>query len=86
MVLVVFPETEGNLFMEPYEILDKLGTELSIPVIQLLLELRALSPEKQKKLFYELDGHWNVKGNRLVATIINRKLRSLNLLPPEQKY
>jgi hypothetical protein len=84
MVLVVIPilGPEENQFKEPYEVLEKIGRELFIPVIQLLPEFQKLPPEK---LEYEVDGHWNPEGNRLAATILDRELRKLNLLPPNKK-
>ncbi|MBI2487674.1 MAG: hypothetical protein HYW01_12160 [Deltaproteobacteria bacterium] len=80
MVLVVIPilGPEENQFQEPYEVLDEIGRELSIPVIQLLPEFQKWPPEK---LEYELDGHWNPEGNRLAAAFLNRELRKLSLLP-----
>ncbi|MER3445987.1 MAG: hypothetical protein C4291_03750 [Candidatus Dadabacteria bacterium] len=82
MVLVVIPALyifEENQFKEPYEVLDEIGRELSIPVIQLLLEFQKWSHEK---LEYKIDLHWNSNGNRLAAAILDRELRKLNLLPP----
>ena len=54
MVLVVIPilGPEENQFKEPYEVLDEIARELSIPVIQLLPEFQKWPPEK---LEYEVD-------------------------------
>jgi lysophospholipase L1-like esterase len=79
MVLVVI--SGKGFFNEPYEILDELGSDLSIPVIQLLPEFQVLAPERFEALFYEIDGHLNAEGNEFVANILNRELRSLNILP-----
>jgi len=85
MVLVVIPilGPEENEFKEPYEVLDEIGRELSIPVIQLLPEFQKWPPEK---LEYEVDGHWNPEGNRLAATVLDRELRKFNLLPPLKNH
>ena len=81
MVLVVIPilDPRVNQFKEPYEELDQIGRDLSIPVIQLLPEFQKWPPER---LEYKIDQHWNSEGNRLAATILDRELRKLNLLPP----
>jgi hypothetical protein len=81
MVLVVVPVfgTEEYQFKEPYEVLDDIGRELSIPVIQLVQEFSKWPTET---IAYELDGHLNPEGNRLAATILDRELRKLDLLPP----
>jgi hypothetical protein len=81
IILAVIPDVkaDANEFEEPYEILKELGKELSIPVIFLRPELRKWSA---KQLVFELDGHWNALGNRVAAEVIDRELRSLNLLPP----
>jgi len=80
MALVVIPvlEAEVNQFEEPYKVMEEIGRELSVPVIQLLPEMRRWSPEE---FVYELDGHWNAEGNRLAATIVDEELRDLHLLP-----
>jgi hypothetical protein len=85
MVLVVIPVLDPgvNQFKEPYEILDNIGRDLSIPVVQLLPEFQKWPPER---LEYKLDRHWNSEGNRLAATILDRELRKLNLLPPTQSH
>lgn len=81
MILVVIPvlEPEVNRFAEPYEVLDEFGRGLSIPVIQLLPDLRTRAPGR---LVFALDGHWNAEGNRFAAAILDRELRGLNVLPP----
>jgi hypothetical protein len=80
MALVVIPvlEPEVNQFEEPYKVMEEIGQELSVPVIHLLPEMRRWSAED---LVYELDGHWNAEGNRLAATIVDKELRNLHLLP-----
>jgi hypothetical protein len=86
MVLVVIPALyifEENQFKEPYEVLDQIGHDLSIPVIQLLPEFQKWPPEK---LEYKIDLHWNSEGNRLAATILDREIRKLNLLPPIRSH
>ena len=83
MVLVVTPGAEYQ-FEEPYEVLNEIGRELSIPVIQLRPEFQKWPSEKL--IYYEIDGHWNPQGNRLVATILDRELRKLNILPPTRSH
>lgn len=81
MVLVVIPVLDPEVidFAEPHEVLEEIGRDLSVPVIHLLPEFLNQSIER---LTYELDGHWTPEGNRIAATIIDRDLRRLNLLPP----
>jgi hypothetical protein len=81
MLLVVIPvlDAEVNQFKEPYEVLDEIARDLSIPVIQLLPEFQKWP---QERLEYKIDRHWNSEGNRLAATILDRELRKQNLLPP----
>ena len=85
MVLVVFPTLvvtdNKGVFHEPYEILDELGADLSIPVIQLLPGFQDLPSEQLESLFYEFDGHLNAEGNEFVANILDRELHNLNILP-----
>lgn len=85
VVLVVIPvlDAEVNQFKEPYEVLDEIASDLSIPVIQLLPEFRKWPPERFE---YKIDRHWNSEGNRLAATILDRELRKLNLLPPTRSH
>ena len=85
MVLVVIPVLDPgvNWFKEPYEVLDQIGRDLSIPVIQLLPEFQKWPPER---LEYKIDLHWNSEGNRLAAAILDRELRKLNLLPPARNH
>jgi hypothetical protein len=80
MVMVVIPvlDAKANQFKEPYEVLDEIARDLSIPVIKLLPEFQKWPLES---LEYEIDGHWNPEGNLLAATIMDRELRKLNLLP-----
>jgi hypothetical protein len=83
MVLVVIPvlDPKVNQFKEPYEVLDEIGRDLSIPVIQLLPEFQKWPPER---LEYKLDRHWNSEGNHLAATILDRELRKLTPLPERE--
>ena len=85
MVLVVIPvlDAKVNQFKEPYKVLDEIGRNLPIPVIQLLPESQKWPPER---LEYKIDRHWNPEGNRLAATILDRELRKLNLLPPTRSH
>jgi hypothetical protein len=56
-----------------------------IPFIDLVPDLRALSAAERKKLFLSgtkspflgADGHYTVKGNIFIASLIQKKLRSL---------
>lgn len=86
MVLVVIPALyifDVNQFKEPYDVVDEIGHDLSIPVIQLLPEFQKWSPEK---LEYKIDQHWTPEGNRLAATVLDHELRKLNLLPPIRSH
>ena len=80
MVLVVIPilEAKENQFEEPYEVLDEIGRELQIPVIQLL---SGLSRWPLEEFVYKVDGHWNAEGNRRAAIVLDKELRKLNVLP-----
>jgi hypothetical protein len=79
LVLVVIPGGGPSDFTEPYKILDQFGQDVSVPVIHLL---PGFLNNPYKNTSYSLDGHWNPEGNRLAATVIDRELRRLNLLPP----
>jgi lysophospholipase L1-like esterase len=85
LVLIVIPGakiSQATSFPEPYQILDQLGEELSTPVIQLLPSFRTLRYDEMK---FKVDGHWNAKGHRAAATILNRELRKLDVLPPQKR-
>jgi lysophospholipase L1-like esterase len=79
LILIVIPGGGPPDFAEPYEILNQLGRQLSVLVIHLL---PGFVSRPYNETHYPLDGHWNPEGNRLAATIIDRELRPLNLLPP----
>jgi hypothetical protein len=79
LVLVVIPGAGPADFDEPYEFLDQIGYELSIPVIH----FRSAFMAPLEKTSYPLDGHWNPEGNRKAAAIVDRELRRLNVLPPQ---
>ncbi len=82
MILVVIPPVErlnGETgFDEPYRVLDALGGELSLPVIQLLPEFLGGDADA---LYYPLDRHWTAAGHALAAETIARELRRRALLP-----
>lgn len=81
LILVVFPPldllSEAARFSEPYDIMDELGRELSVPVVHLLDGFRAHASDE---LIYPMDGHWNPRGHRVAATILEQELRRMDLL------
>jgi hypothetical protein len=82
MLLLVIPPYERLIgetdFQEPYEVLDDLGRQLSIPVVQLLPDFLRESPDT---LYYTYDRHWTPEGHRRAAEIVDRELRARQLLP-----
>jgi len=85
-VLVVIPPYQRlsgeTSFGEPYQILDEFGRKSSAPVIQLLPDFLMRKPDD---LYFKYDRHWTQEGNRLAAAVVDRELRSLQLLPVEVK-
>lgn len=81
-VLVVIPPWErldGTTdFAEPYEELDQLGQDLSVPVIQLG---DAFAGKDPATLYYRYDRHWSPAGHRLAAQVLDGELRRLGLIP-----
>ena len=82
MVLLVIPpferltgETELD---EPYAIVDQLGRDLAVPVIQLLPDFLGQPPDA---LYYRFDRHWTAEGNRRAAQVVDQELRRLDVLP-----
>jgi SGNH hydrolase-like domain, acetyltransferase AlgX len=82
VVLVVIPPAERLMGLthldEPYEVLDDLGRDLGVPVIQLLPRF---TRERARPLYYEYDRHWNAEGNRIAADVVGERLLSLGIVP-----
>jgi hypothetical protein len=82
MILLSIPPVERlkgeTRFNEPYEVLDGIGQQLSIPVVQLLPEFLG---QPADELYYPYDRHWTPEGQRRAAQVVDRELRHLDVLP-----
>jgi hypothetical protein len=82
MILLAIPPVErlkGETHLdEPYAVLDDIGKELAIPVVQLLPDFLGQSPDV---LYYPYDRHWTPEGQRQAAQVLDRELRHLDVLP-----
>lgn len=77
MLLILIPGRQtlfGNLkvFSDGYAELAKAANEHGIPVLDLRPVI--LSHPNPRQLYYRKDGHWNLRGIRLAAEAIDRKL------------
>jgi hypothetical protein len=81
LVLVVFPPYErfdgSTEFDEPYAMLDAIGAELGVPVIQLLPAFRA---RDARSIYFAYDRHLRPEGTQLAASVIGDELARLGLL------
>jgi hypothetical protein len=82
MILLVIPPVERLIgethFDEPYTVLDDIGKELAVPVVQLLPDFLGQPPDV---LYYPYDRHWTPEGQRQAAEVLDRELRHLDVLP-----
>ncbi len=82
LILVVIPPltrlTGETDFTEPYEVIDRVGAALSVPVINLLPDFIGKDPYS---LYYKFDGHWTATGHDLAAQVLDRELRRLGAVP-----
>jgi hypothetical protein len=84
MILLVIPPFERlsgqTSFDEPYEVLNDFGREHDVPVVQLL---KRFLQERPEAIYYPFDRHWNPRGNRIAAEVLDGELRRLKVLPEE---